>query len=986
MGSKMSYYFDAFIFFLMTTLIGHNCAVGGLANFTDENDFSSPLLTCRDPADTCFSDEDNNVLDFFLSCSFEDIDETITLPPSRRYLPVCGPVDATNNMWKNIPWYPYQFRYTDDRKEGNFAVKSNCTRLAIDKPTVGPEAIATLRTSVYQHGTPNYECRRFYVSFWVRFSDRPVFTENPEDELRFFLSLQLFRPRQTTNATLPQIKLWGKEASDFTGIEKNEWYSVSANFTENEPFSLVFFAHHKNNCTNPEHSGVIFVDEVITTTDCVPTTTPPPTTTPTTTTATTTTASTTLTMTKPPDENTTTPATTLKTTLETTSTSTLTPTTTIPGEVTSTDDVEESTSTSTGIETTTNVPTSTDSTSESTKTTTEETTLDPTVSATSTDTSTESTTETPEASSESTTTLETSTVLPTEESTSTSSTVTTTPDVATSSSTANTTTDETAETTNSTVVTDSTETSTIPTTNTPEPSSETTTPVDTTVSTIPPNETTTDPTTKPSTNVTISSTPLPIDTTTESPTSPSTTETISSTTNTTTTSALITTSPAIVSSTTTEEPNVTSATITTEKPGVGSSSTTTTLSTSPTTIDPITTTSPTTSAVSTTTRPLPTCPEDQVVDPVTFECRCPVSHYCTANTDGSSRCSEYATLVESTLCMDSFTFDPALQDKNSALYREYNASVVNATNVKLVNASIMGAEVIVVELRDGSVIAETLIRHRDGSVAGNSQIRDAINSTWDPITVGDVTSAVIPTEVRAYNRCLVEGRPLCALNTSRCEFYPDTGRSVCACLGGFVGNPNDPYRCRDACVVHPCGANVDRCVGKEKAPKQRECVCKKGYTHWSSKDACHDELLPLYISLGIVVPLLICWIAVLFYMARRKKRMGTATRMKSRGNTYADRISITELPDRYNDYAPNANVGRGSVVSDFSSDSDRTSSQNYTQETRLTKTFEQSHYAQGDLRVRARAPRSVPRLAVPDDFETTSVDTERQSYLDYDNS
>ncbi|GAV01121.1 hypothetical protein RvY_11881-1 [Ramazzottius varieornatus] len=43
----------------------------------------------------------------------------------------------------------------------------------------------------------------------------------------------------------------------------------SANFTENEPFSLVFFAHHKHNCAYLESSGTIHVDEVMTTTDCV---------------------------------------------------------------------------------------------------------------------------------------------------------------------------------------------------------------------------------------------------------------------------------------------------------------------------------------------------------------------------------------------------------------------------------------------------------------------------------------------------------------------------------------------------------------------------------------------------------------------------------------------------------------------------------------------------------------------------------------------
>ncbi|GAV06281.1 hypothetical protein RvY_16298 [Ramazzottius varieornatus] len=111
---------------------------------------------------------------------------------------------------------------------GNFAVKSNCTRLAIDKPTVGPEAIATLRTSVYQHGTPNYECRRFYVSFWVRFSDRPVFTENPEDELRL---------RETDNhpsdARLYHTEVYHKAKHDIKNPNDNDCDKAVHNITAN---------------------------------------------------------------------------------------------------------------------------------------------------------------------------------------------------------------------------------------------------------------------------------------------------------------------------------------------------------------------------------------------------------------------------------------------------------------------------------------------------------------------------------------------------------------------------------------------------------------------------------------------------------------------------------------------------------------------------------------------------------------------------------
>ncbi|GAV01122.1 hypothetical protein RvY_11881-2 [Ramazzottius varieornatus] len=205
---------------------------GGLGHFVKvdvefQHDAHLPPLksSCRDPVTDCFSAPDDDQLHLFLSCSFDDIDETIT-SPARRYLPVCGPVDATNNMWKNIPWYPFQFRYSDQSRQGNFAVISNCTRVSTDKPIIGSDAIATLRTSVYQYVQPDFNCRRFYVSFWVLFSEPPVVFEHPDNTLRFFLSLELYRPRLSTNATLPQLKLWGNAPSDFDGIEENKWWFV----------------------------------------------------------------------------------------------------------------------------------------------------------------------------------------------------------------------------------------------------------------------------------------------------------------------------------------------------------------------------------------------------------------------------------------------------------------------------------------------------------------------------------------------------------------------------------------------------------------------------------------------------------------------------------------------------------------------------------------------------------------------------------------
>ena len=147
---------------------------------------------------------------------------------------------------------------------GNFAVKSNCTRSEYPPNAIKyASSIATLRTSQYNL---NNICARISVSFWVRFSERPVFSSDHNDLERFFLSVELYRPRGVTSTNvLPQAVLWGSEQSDFDGMEGDRWHNITATFTENDAFHIVFFAHHKNNCSDDTNNGVIFVDDVVTT-------------------------------------------------------------------------------------------------------------------------------------------------------------------------------------------------------------------------------------------------------------------------------------------------------------------------------------------------------------------------------------------------------------------------------------------------------------------------------------------------------------------------------------------------------------------------------------------------------------------------------------------------------------------------------------------------------------------------------------------------
>ena len=132
---------------------------------------------------------------------------------------------------------------------------------------------------------------------------------------------------------------------------------------------------------------------------------------------------------------------------------------------------------------------------------------------------------------------------------------------------------------------------------------------------------------------------------------------------------------------------------------------------------------------------------------------------------------------------------------------------------KLENENVTNAEVVVLEFRSGSVIADILVRHRDATLVSYSQIQTAVNTSWSSIEINGNTSSVSVNIASPFNRCVVEGVSYCSdLNSTTCEFDLVTGRSSCVCIVGLVPVQGSSYQCLDPCKVDPCGVNVARCI------------------------------------------------------------------------------------------------------------------------------------------------------------------------------
>ncbi|OWA51540.1 hypothetical protein BV898_16019 [Hypsibius exemplaris] len=224
-----------------------------------------------------------------LTCNFDgrQADPSPPGPAAFRLLPVCheGPV-VNGAPWINAAYYKYQFERTDKKGQANevqngaAAVISKCLRNNINynNPTSASLLIDPVQaTASFQTGTTvsDGSCTKFHLSFWCRLHG-VIKVADKTDPNRFYLEVRVHRLTTSGLFEKDGRLIWGN-ATDYASFESDSWIEIRRSFFESETFSIVFFAHHNNNCS--AFVQTIGLDEVQTLADkkeCL--TTPAPTT------------------------------------------------------------------------------------------------------------------------------------------------------------------------------------------------------------------------------------------------------------------------------------------------------------------------------------------------------------------------------------------------------------------------------------------------------------------------------------------------------------------------------------------------------------------------------------------------------------------------------------------------------------------------------------------------------------------------------------
>ncbi|OWA53116.1 hypothetical protein BV898_17549 [Hypsibius exemplaris] len=198
-----------------------------------------------------------------LTCNFDgrQADPSPPGPAAFRLLPVCheGPV-VNGAPWINAAFYKYQFERTDKKGQANevqngaAAVISKCLRnnFNYNNPTSAAAAMLidpVQATASLQTGTTisDESLTKFHLSFWCRLHG-VIKVADKTDPNRFYLEVRLHRLTTSGQFEKHGRLIWGN-ATDYASIESDSWTEIRRSFIESESFSIVFFAHHNNNCS-----------------------------------------------------------------------------------------------------------------------------------------------------------------------------------------------------------------------------------------------------------------------------------------------------------------------------------------------------------------------------------------------------------------------------------------------------------------------------------------------------------------------------------------------------------------------------------------------------------------------------------------------------------------------------------------------------------------------------------------------------------------
>ncbi|OWA51542.1 hypothetical protein BV898_16021 [Hypsibius exemplaris] len=199
-----------------------------------------------------------------------------------------------------------------------------------------------------------------------------------------------------------------------------------------------------------------------------------------------------------------------------------------------------------------------------------------------------------------------------------------------------------------------------------------------------------------------------------------------------------------------------------------------------------------------------------VQDNVSKSCRCPLSQFesSTGNSGTESPCTEYPVLVNIHISMQT-TFDAALADPYTQNFKDLSKSVSAwaKSNFATVLSNITGQVVdlsdidaVVIEFRNGSIIADILLRSRKTVSVTSKDLRLKIDEMAESLPDSiEISGAPVPITVQTvpFDRCVVEGQSFCfPTATTKCVFDAQTEESSCQCLPGSSWVPGETRSCR----------------------------------------------------------------------------------------------------------------------------------------------------------------------------------------------
>ena len=107
-------------------------------------------------------------------------------------------------------------------------------------------------------------------------------------------------------------------------------------------------------------------------------------------------------------------------------------------------------------------------------------------------------------------------------------------------------------------------------------------------------------------------------------------------------------------------------------------------------------------------------------------------------------------------------------------------------------------DVIVQSFYKGSIIADILVRFKQNPSTSVRELRQNIGNAniTGQLSFGSQSRVVVSiSKTEPYNRCIVEGVPLChPADTTRCSFDSETEESRCLCLPNTT--PQTSYSCQ----------------------------------------------------------------------------------------------------------------------------------------------------------------------------------------------